>query len=1051
MLERLEDRSLPSLSGVAFGGLDYDSSQGATPPDTIVAAGPNHVVEAVNQNLLFASKANLPNSISGTVQSFNSFFPGMEHSFFGLQDVITDPSVNYDAATGKWVISILDIDLQNHAGYLDVAVSANSDPTGSWTKFQLDLTTGHGPLIPGNAGLTLWGDFERFGSSASAYVWTVNMFSFSAGGIDQNSLYDHVQVIAIDKTNLANVHTVDLPSYDTTSNTITNENLLPVRMAGATTADGQWFAEETNYGTTSGQASSLRLVHVANILTATPSDFVNFTGNVPLYHFTPVPDGSGGNHAWNAGDTNANAVQKGSADLIQTNDTRIDSAAWRVVGGQQHLVLAQPVTSDADPGITKARWYDFNTTAATDPTVAVPLAGSGEINPGPGIFTYFPSADIDPAGDLAVTYLESSTNEYLSMYAAGKTPGESAMEAGVLISAGNSADTGPDGSPHRAGDYSNTAVDVNAAGTPVNSFWSANEYANSGVWGTALVSYSISAPPPPPGAFVSSSTPSGTVAGPVNSVVFTFSQAMDTTSFSPSADVDSFTFTPPSGSAVDLTGQITGYSWTDNTHLQVNFNAQTATGSYRLVIGPQILTTGGQALDQNQNGTPGEVPADEYTASFAIPAPSPGALVTASTPSGTIAGPVSSVVFTFSQAMDTTSFTPSADVDSFTFTPSSGSPVNLTGQITGYSWTDSTHLQVNFNAQSAAGSYSLVIGPQILTTGGQALDQNQNGTPGEVPADEYTASFAIPVPNPTRNIEDFETSHTYHLVFGPSTFQTSSAAAHDGSFGVINHGGKDWIYRDDAAAQVREGDTISAWVQFHGTADGQAFFGFGSNSNVDGSPLATYSLVLAADKRKLYIQENFFGSPPQNSTIGTSTSNTNFQANHWYRIQVVWGTDGSILGQLYDSNGTTLLNSVRATASLFSAGGIGFHATGHDKYWDTVTAVAGSGSGPHVATGHGIGGNGPSFLQGVVIQSDLPTPSTPPRFEVSSGATGDPNNDWRLALTGALGHQALVDVFQAVKHHKLPNGAGGPWAVEWATLQAVADALPDSFFDGNPD
>src|SRR5262249_56373954 len=122
-LEPLEDRTLLSLSGYAFGGLNYDSNQGATPPDTIIAAGPNHVVEAVNQNLLFASKANLPNSISGTVQSFNDFFPGMTHSLFGLLDVISDPSVNYDATAGKWVISILDIDLQNNKGYLDVAAS----------------------------------------------------------------------------------------------------------------------------------------------------------------------------------------------------------------------------------------------------------------------------------------------------------------------------------------------------------------------------------------------------------------------------------------------------------------------------------------------------------------------------------------------------------------------------------------------------------------------------------------------------------------------------------------------------------------------------------------------------------------------------------------------------------------------------------------------------------------------------------------------------------------------------------------------------------------
>jgi hypothetical protein len=910
-VERLEDRTMPSLSGFAFSGLSYDPNQGVTPPDTIVAAGPNHVVEAVNQTLLFASKANLPNSISGTTQAFQDFFPGMTHSIFGLDDLISDPSVNYDAAAGKWVVSILDIDLQNHKGYLDVAVSNTTDPTGTWNKFQINLTDGHGPLVPGNAGAALWGDFERFGSSATAYVWTVNMFTFSAGGIDQNSLYDHVQVIAVDKSNLGNVHAVDLPSYDATGGTITNENLLPVRMEGATAADGMWFAEEANYGTTAGQNSSLQLVHVADVLSATPADFVHFTGPVPLYHFITVLDPSGGGHAWNNGDTNVNAVQEGTADVLDTNDTRINSAAWRVVNGQQHLVLTQTVGSDADPGVAKARWYDFNTTAATDPAVAVPLSGSGEVNPGAGVFTYFPSADIDPAGDLGMTYLESSANEFFSIYATGKQLTEPAMEAGVLIAGGTGAYTGPDGSPHRAGDYSGTAVDVNTGGAEVNGFWSANEYANGGVWGTALVTYTISAPPPPPGASVTASTPSGTVAGPVSSVVFTFSQAMDTTSFSTTADVDSFTFTPASGPAVDLRAQITGYTWTD-----------------------------------------------------------------------------------------------------------------------------AQHLQVNFASQSAAGTYSLVIGPQILTAGGAALDQNQNGTPGEVPADEYTASFAIPAPAPVRNIEDFEAVHTYHLVFGPSTFTTSSAAAHDGNYGVIDHNGPDWIYRDDPAAQVREGDTISAWVQFHGTADGQAFFAFGANSNVDGSPLATYSLVLAADKKKLYIQENFFGFA-LNSTLGTSAQSTKFLANHWYRIQVIWGTDGSIVGQLYDSNGTTLLNSVTAKASLFSAGGIGFHATGHDKYWDTVTAFAtAGGAAAHVATGPR-----PSVVLGDLLRSDLPTLSSRPRYvQLSAGGTGRPG-----AMSGGnLDQQVLMLLERAEEDrgHSRGRRAAGLTAVEWAALQAVAAAEP---------
>src|SRR5262249_39731667 len=38
------------------------------------------------------------------------------------------------------------------------------------------------------------------------------------------------------------------------------------------------------------------------------------------------------------------------------------------------------------------------------------------------------------------------------------------------------------------------------------------------------------------------------------------------------------------------------------------------------------------------------------------------------------------------------------------------------------------------------------IGPNILDQAGRAMDQNSNGTPGEVPADQYTATFTIPTP-----------------------------------------------------------------------------------------------------------------------------------------------------------------------------------------------------------------------------------------------------------------------------------------------------------------
>jgi hypothetical protein len=291
--------------------------------------------------------------------------------------------------------------------------------------------------------------------------------------------------------------------------------------------------------------------------------------------------------------------------------------------------------------------------------------------------------------------------------------------------------------------------------------------------------------------------------------------------------------------------------------------------------------------------------------------------------------------------MNTTSFSLASGVDNFT-----GPGGNLMSQLTGFSWLDSTHLQVTFNTQTTTGNYALVIGPSILRASDNApMDQNGNGAPGEVPGDEYQASFTISAPASPHLIEGFDAPVLYHVVFPPSTAQTSSQAAHDGPNGLIMHNGADYIYRDDHAALVQEGDTISAWVQFHTSADGRAYFLFGANSNIDGSPLASYSLVLDAGSKKMYFQENDLEFP-LNSTIGNPVAQT-FKANRWYRIEVAWGTGGSMAGRLYDQDGTTLLNTVHASASLFSVGGIGFRGTGHDKYFDTITLV--SGTQPQVA------------------------------------------------------------------------------------------------------
>jgi len=48
------------------------------------------------------------------------------------------------------------------------------------------------------------------------------------------------------------------------------------------------------------------------------------------------------------------------------------------------------------------------------------------------------------------------------------------------------------------------------------------------------------------------------------------------------------------------------------------------------------------------------------------------------------------------------------------------------------------------------------------------------------------------------------------------------------------------------------------------------------------------------------------------------------------------------VGKVFDSGGTTLLQTVKATTTLIASGGIAFKATGaHAKYWDSVQVAGG--------------------------------------------------------------------------------------------------------------
>src|SRR5262249_29079692 len=86
-VETLEDRTLPSVNlGTNFIGLNINDTPGYEPPDTIAAAGPNHVVELVNTDMRIFNKTG---GVIST-QDLGTFFTSLH------PQSLSDPAVMFD-------------------------------------------------------------------------------------------------------------------------------------------------------------------------------------------------------------------------------------------------------------------------------------------------------------------------------------------------------------------------------------------------------------------------------------------------------------------------------------------------------------------------------------------------------------------------------------------------------------------------------------------------------------------------------------------------------------------------------------------------------------------------------------------------------------------------------------------------------------------------------------------------------------------------------------------------------------------------------------------
>lgn len=429
--------------GTGFDGIDDAQSAcgGCIPPDGAFAAGPNHLVGAVNTAVNVWKTSGTPLlSAPASLPSFFGADPNCQTD--GLTSALSDPFVEYDAASDQFVLGILWFSTFFFNSAICVAVTQNHDPLQGWNIYDFAVT---------GSGLY---DFphEAVGSDAFYVSGNVYQYDFFTGQFT----FQNARVYALDKNKMY-------------SGTGANQAPNVFREVGNNTAGHK--ADTLSPARSVGVAKTAYFTAVDNCDSSCPTGTT-----VTLWKWN---DPFGANTFSSQGGVNItaysqppNAVQKDGAP-ITTNDTRVLGSQWFA-----GTVTGVHTTGFSATGGTVAavQWYQLGSLDAA-PTVVQ----EGIIPTNSGEYRYFPNVSLDSAGNMAVAYAFSSSSDDAGIRATGCAAGSNpcAYQPEVTLRAGQTGIT-TTGTNGRYGDYAGAAVAPDGC-----TIWHFEEYARAGsVWGT---------------------------------------------------------------------------------------------------------------------------------------------------------------------------------------------------------------------------------------------------------------------------------------------------------------------------------------------------------------------------------------------------------------------------------------------------------------------------------------------------------------------------------------------------------------------------------------
>jgi hypothetical protein len=365
------------------------SQSGLTPGDPDLAVGTGAIVEVINSQIAFFTKA----GVKTFQQSAQTFFAGM-----GAFNFQFDPKVSYDRFHDRFVLVFLERDTSaGPVSKILAAVSDDGDPAGTWHRYRIEAKLN----LSGN---DYWMDYPGLGYNKDAYVVNGNMFPFGAGG------FGGVQFLVIPSAQAMG----GLP--------VTVTSLRHASGASAQAADTNDPNQNHVIAVSRASSSTARIYAIQNLTTA--PTFTSVTVAVP-------------SHGGPAGD-----AESTNGRFLDTIDARVFNAVVR----DGRLLTGHNFEGTTFVG---CKWYEFD--LGTWPTAGVPtLAQAGEIQS--SLFNYFfPAINKNASGRVSVLFTRSSTTTTADFMVASRMPGQAPGTIGAPVLMMSSV--GNNYAQNRWGDY----------------------------------------------------------------------------------------------------------------------------------------------------------------------------------------------------------------------------------------------------------------------------------------------------------------------------------------------------------------------------------------------------------------------------------------------------------------------------------------------------------------------------------------------------------------------------------------------------------------------